>query len=97
MFCVNTKLKHHGDCKNMLDKAHNALVIIIHEYVARLDADMKVRAGGLQAVKDSNKRIPHEGGDAEVDQRDELINEARHRHAQFQKEMEGLPGRPASG
>ncbi|KAE9154732.1 hypothetical protein PF005_g1808 [Phytophthora fragariae] len=86
IFCANTKLEHREDCKNMLDEAHNALVII-HEYVARLEVDMKVRAGELQAVKNSNKRIVHERGDSEVDERDELMNEVR-RHLQFQKEMD---------
>ncbi|ETN17547.1 hypothetical protein PPTG_05330 [Phytophthora nicotianae INRA-310] len=79
--------EHREDCKNTLDEARNALVIT-PEYVARLEADMKVRAAELQAVKDSNKRIPQEGGDAEVDERDEFMNDVRRRRAQFQKELD---------
>ncbi|KAI9983243.1 hypothetical protein PInf_007172 [Phytophthora infestans] len=41
------------DCKNTLDEARNTLVIT-PEYVARLEADMKVRGAELHAVKDSN-------------------------------------------
>ncbi|KAH7488483.1 hypothetical protein KRP22_008881 [Phytophthora ramorum] len=78
--------EHREDCKNTLDEARNAL-IITPEYVARLEADMKVRAGELQAVKESNKRIPQEGGDTEVDERDEFMNDVRRRRAQFQKEL----------
>ncbi|KAG7390476.1 WD repeat and FYVE domain-containing protein 1 [Phytophthora pseudosyringae] len=79
--------EHREDCKNTLDEARNALVIT-PEYVARLEADMKVRASELHAVKDSNKRIPQEGGDVEVDERDEFMNEVRRRRAQFQKELD---------
>ncbi|UIZ28005.1 hypothetical protein KXD40_004363 [Peronospora effusa] len=79
--------EHREDCKNTLDEARNAL-IITPEYVARLEADMKVRASELHAVKDSNKRIPQEGGDAEVDERDEFMNDVRRRRAQFQKELD---------
>ncbi|RLN69373.1 hypothetical protein BBP00_00000378 [Phytophthora kernoviae] len=79
--------EHREDCKNTLDEARNALVIT-PEYVARLEADMKVRASELQAVKDSNKRIPQEGADPEVDERDEFMNEVRRRRAQFQKELD---------
>ncbi|KAG2786984.1 hypothetical protein JG687_00002682 [Phytophthora cactorum] len=79
--------EHREDCKNTLDEARNALVIT-PEYVARLEADMKVRAAELHAVKDSNKRIPQEGGDVEVDERDEFMNDVRRRRAQFQKELD---------
>ncbi|CAI5722903.1 unnamed protein product [Peronospora effusa] len=79
--------EHREDCKNTLDEARNAL-IITPEYVARLEADMKVRASELHAVKDSNKRIPQEGGDTEVDERDEFMNDVRRRRAQFQKELD---------
>ncbi|TDH68951.1 hypothetical protein CCR75_000330 [Bremia lactucae] len=79
--------EHCEDCKNTLDEARNALVIT-PEYVARLEADMKVRASELQAVKESNKRIPQEGSDTEVDERDEFMNEVRRRRAQFQKELD---------
>uniref|UniRef100_A0AAV1UM41 FYVE-type domain-containing protein n=1 Tax=Peronospora matthiolae TaxID=2874970 RepID=A0AAV1UM41_9STRA len=79
--------EHCEDCKNTLDEARNALVIT-PEYVARLEADMKVRASELHAVKDSNKRIPQEGGDVEVDERDEFMNDVRRRRAQFQKELD---------
>ncbi|RLN93690.1 hypothetical protein BBJ28_00014827, partial [Nothophytophthora sp. Chile5] len=79
--------EHQEDCKNALDEARNALVIT-PEYVARLEADMKVRASELHAVQDSNKRIPQEGGDPEVDERDEFMNDVRRRRAQFQKELD---------
>lgn len=79
--------EHCEDCKNTLDEARNALVIT-PEYVARLEADMKVRASELVAVKDSNKRIPQEGGDDEVDERDEFMNDVRRRRIQFQKELD---------
>ncbi|KAF4030119.1 hypothetical protein GN244_ATG18111 [Phytophthora infestans] len=79
--------EHREDCKNTLDEDRNALVIT-PDYVARLEADMKVRAAELHAVKDSNKRNPQEGGDAEVYERDEFMNDACRRHAQFQKELD---------
>ncbi|CAI5715894.1 unnamed protein product [Peronospora farinosa] len=40
---------------------------------------MKVRASELHAVKDSNKCIPQEGGDAEMDERDEFMNDVYRR------------------
>ncbi|RQM18644.1 hypothetical protein KXD40_004516 [Peronospora effusa] len=43
---------------------------------------MKVRASELHAVKDINKCIPQEGGDAEVDERDEFMNDVYHRRVQ---------------
>ncbi|CEG40671.1 cytoplasmic dynein 1 heavy chain 1 [Plasmopara halstedii] len=79
--------EHCEDCKNTLDEARNAL-IITPEYVTRLEADMKVRASELAAVKDSNKRIPQEGSDTEVDERDEFMNDVRRRRVQFQKELD---------
>ncbi|KAI9914973.1 hypothetical protein PsorP6_007686 [Peronosclerospora sorghi] len=79
--------EHREDCKNTLDEARNKLTIT-PEYVERLEADMKVRASELQAVKDSNKRTPQEGGDAEMDERDEFMNDVRRRRAQFQKELD---------
>ncbi|KAI9922954.1 hypothetical protein PsorP6_001994 [Peronosclerospora sorghi] len=79
--------EHREDCKNTLNEARNKLTIT-PEYVARPEADMKVRASELQAVKDSHKRRPQEGGDAEVDERDEFMNDVRRRRAQFQKELD---------
>ncbi|CAH0488726.1 unnamed protein product [Peronospora farinosa] len=49
---------------------------------------MKVRASELHAVKDSNKCIPQEGGDAEMDERDEFMNDVYRRRVQFQKELD---------
>ncbi|KAI9922175.1 hypothetical protein PsorP6_000019 [Peronosclerospora sorghi] len=72
--------EHREDCKNTLDEARNKFTIT-HEYVARIEADMKERASELQVVKDINKRTPQEGGDAEVDERDEFMND-------FQKELD---------
>ncbi|KAI9905623.1 hypothetical protein PsorP6_014263 [Peronosclerospora sorghi] len=79
--------EHREYFKNTLDEARNKLTIT-PEYVARLEADMKVRASELQAVRDSNKRTPQEGGDDEVDERDEFMNDVRRRRAQFQKELD---------
>lgn len=79
--------EHKGDCRNALDEARNARAIT-PEYIARLEADMKVRAQELAAVIASNKRTPQEGGDAEVDERDEFMNEVRRRRVQFQKELD---------
>ncbi|DBA04797.1 TPA: hypothetical protein N0F65_004434 [Lagenidium giganteum] len=78
--------EHKEDCKATLEECHNAR-LITPEYVARLEADMKVRAEELQMVLDSNKRTPSEGGDAEVDERDEFMNEVRRRRQAFQKEL----------
>ncbi|KAI9921824.1 hypothetical protein PsorP6_002725 [Peronosclerospora sorghi] len=64
--------EHREDCKNTLDEARNKLTITPDE---------------LQAVKDSNKSTPQEGGDAEVDKRDEFMNDVRRLRAQFQKEL----------
>lgn len=79
--------EHEEDCKNTLEEARNAR-LITPEYIARLEADMKIRAEELQAVVDSNKRIAQEGGDGEVDERDEFMNDVRRRRAQFQKELD---------
>lgn len=79
--------EHKGDCKNALEEARNSRAIT-PEYIARLEADMKIREEELQAVLDSNKRTPQEGGDAEVDERDEFMNEVRRRRTQFQKELD---------
>ncbi|KAI9920400.1 hypothetical protein PsorP6_015700 [Peronosclerospora sorghi] len=79
--------EHREDCKNTLDEARNKLTIT-PKYVARLEADMKVRASELQAVKDRNKRTPQEVGDAEVDERGEFMSDVRRRRAQFQKELD---------
>uniref|UniRef100_K3WHS2 J domain-containing protein n=1 Tax=Globisporangium ultimum (strain ATCC 200006 / CBS 805.95 / DAOM BR144) TaxID=431595 RepID=K3WHS2_GLOUD len=79
--------EHKEDCKNALEQARNER-LITPEYIARLEADMKIREEELQAVNESNKRIPQEGGDAEVDERDEFMNEVRRRRAQFQKELD---------
>ncbi|RQM18643.1 hypothetical protein KXD40_004525 [Peronospora effusa] len=46
-------------------------------------ADMKVRASELHAVKDSNKCIPQEGDDAEVNERDEFMNDVYRRRVQL--------------
>ncbi|KAE8912789.1 hypothetical protein PF003_g3983 [Phytophthora fragariae] len=56
---VDCKLfdEHHEDYKNMLGEARNALVIMI-DYVVRLEANREVIAGKLVGFKGSNKRIP---------------------------------------
>ncbi|GAB9463867.1 Cytoplasmic dynein 1 heavy chain 1 [Globisporangium polare] len=79
--------EHKEDCKNALEEARNAR-LITPEYVARLEADMKIREEELQAVVESNQRTAQEGGDSEIDERDEFMNEVRRRRAQFQKELD---------
>ncbi|KAF4046281.1 hypothetical protein GN244_ATG01298 [Phytophthora infestans] len=72
--------EHREDCRNTLDEDRNALVIT-PDYVARLEADMKVRAAELHVVKDSNKRNPQEwrrrGFQKELDDQEEVENAAQ--------------------
>lgn len=79
--------EHKQDCKTALDESRAARMLT-PEYIARLQADMKVREIEFQEVLESNQRTSFEGGDAEVDERDEFMNDVRKRRAEFQKQLD---------
>ncbi|KAJ0405553.1 hypothetical protein P43SY_009602 [Pythium insidiosum] len=79
--------EHKEDCRNALEESRNARALT-PEYIARIQADMKIRADEYQAVLDSNQRTSFEGGDAEIDERDEFMNDVRRRRAEFQKQLD---------
>ncbi|TMW55941.1 hypothetical protein Poli38472_008589 [Pythium oligandrum] len=79
--------EHKEDSRNALEEARNKRELT-PEYIARIKADMKIRAEEYQRVVESNQRTPFEGGDKEVDERDEFMNDVRRRRAGFQKELD---------
>lgn len=75
------------ECRNTFEECKSSRAIT-PEYVSRIKSDLGIRQNEYQIVLESNKRIPAEGDDSNVNENDPFMNDVRKRRAEFQRELD---------